>query len=68
MVRGPENWAAFRRNCGSGEKDFLSRLKRFVLFRVTGLSVRYCALLPQQHKGRSHDNGWQDGPQKQFYR
>jgi hypothetical protein len=24
--------------------------------------------LPQQHKSRSHYNGWQNGPHKQFYR
>ena len=24
------------------------------------------ARLPQQHKRQSHNNGWQDGPQKQF--
>jgi len=38
------------------------------LCRQAGKPKQTEAVCLQQHESRSHHNGWQDGPQKQFYR
>ena len=66
VILAPPCLAALRIFTEAQPKHFKSA-SRLGVFEVIRKLFRHDQL-PQQHESRSHNNGWQDGPEKQFYR